>query len=220
MLDGPKRGRGRPPQFDRTIALAAIQASFCERGFAATSLDVLALATGMNRPSLYAAFGGKRAMFLAAITASQEVWEKALVARLNAPKVFDALASVFANAADSYLAKSPAKDGYMILCTAPAEAEMDAGIRAMLATSIARTDDAFSARLAVAQTRGELRSDLDVPAAAKVLSACLQSLAARARAGASRPELDNLYGGVISLLWTGEPRPTGDHGREGFRVSL
>jgi AcrR family transcriptional regulator len=42
---------------------------FWQQGFAATSLDDIALATRMNRPSLYAAFGDKRAMYLLALEA-------------------------------------------------------------------------------------------------------------------------------------------------------
>src|SRR5215470_5049877 len=56
--------RGRPRQYDPDSALARAAAAFWKNGYAATSLDDLAAATGMNRPSLYAAFGDKRDLYL------------------------------------------------------------------------------------------------------------------------------------------------------------
>jgi len=61
--DAPKR-RGRPRAYDPETALARAAATFWKAGYAGTSLDDLAAATGMNRPSLYAAFGDKRELYL------------------------------------------------------------------------------------------------------------------------------------------------------------
>ena len=47
-------------------------AAFWKNGYAATSLDDLAAATGMNRPSLYAAFGDKRDLYLKTLTRYQQ----------------------------------------------------------------------------------------------------------------------------------------------------
>ena len=55
---------GRPRQYDPDHALAKAAAAFWKGGYAGTSLDELAAATGMNRPSLYAAFGDKRDLYL------------------------------------------------------------------------------------------------------------------------------------------------------------
>ena len=44
---------------------------FWKDGFAATSLDDISAATGLNRPSLYGAFGDKRALYLK-LTANTE----------------------------------------------------------------------------------------------------------------------------------------------------
>ena len=54
----PKR-RGRPRAYEPEVALGKALDLFRKDGFAATSLDELSAATGMNRPSLYAAFGDK-----------------------------------------------------------------------------------------------------------------------------------------------------------------
>ena len=59
----PKR-RGRPRAYDPKTALARAAETFWKAGYAGTSLDDLVAATGMNRPSLYAAFGDKRELYL------------------------------------------------------------------------------------------------------------------------------------------------------------
>src|SRR5258708_23586226 len=59
----PKR-RGRPRAYQPEIALGKALDLFRTAGFAGTSLDDLSPATGMNRPSLYAAFVDKRDLYL------------------------------------------------------------------------------------------------------------------------------------------------------------
>src|ERR1700723_3169252 len=59
--------RGRPRQYDPDQALAKAAAAFWKGGYSGTSLDEISAATGMNRPSLYAAFGDKRALYLEAL---------------------------------------------------------------------------------------------------------------------------------------------------------
>src|SRR5580704_19172976 len=66
------RRRGRPRQYDPEQALAKAAEAFWKRGYAATSLDDLVAATGMNRPSLYAAFGDKRDIYLKTLARYRE----------------------------------------------------------------------------------------------------------------------------------------------------
>ncbi|MEQ1712860.1 MAG: TetR family transcriptional regulator [Hyphomicrobium sp.] len=55
----PKRARGRPREFDADEVLDRVRAVFMQKGYSAASLDDLAAAAGLNRPSHYAAFGDK-----------------------------------------------------------------------------------------------------------------------------------------------------------------
>ena len=57
----------RPREFDEHQALTAAMQQFWERGYEATSLSDLTRAMGIQRPSLYGAFGGKESLFQAAI---------------------------------------------------------------------------------------------------------------------------------------------------------
>src|SRR5215467_10510913 len=59
-----ERRLGRPRSYDPEVALQRATAAFWDGGFSGTSLDDLSERTGMNRPSLYAAFGDKEALYL------------------------------------------------------------------------------------------------------------------------------------------------------------
>jgi AcrR family transcriptional regulator len=67
MVQKTKPRRGRPPAYDAETAMASVMDVFWDAGYAATSLDDISVATGMNRPSLYGAFGDKRALYRAAL---------------------------------------------------------------------------------------------------------------------------------------------------------
>ena len=57
----------RPREFDQEEVLAAAMRLFWQRGYDGTSLEDLDRATGLNRGSLYNAFGDKRGLYLAAL---------------------------------------------------------------------------------------------------------------------------------------------------------
>src|SRR5919112_1807947 len=59
--------RGRPRAFDRSAALRRAMEVFWQCGYEGASLGDLTAAMGINRPSLYAAFGCKEALFREAV---------------------------------------------------------------------------------------------------------------------------------------------------------
>src|SRR5256885_1923104 len=63
---------GRPRAFDVDKALNQALAVFWERGYEGASLPALTKAMGINRPSLYAAFGNKEALFRKALDRYEE----------------------------------------------------------------------------------------------------------------------------------------------------
>src|SRR4051812_23755127 len=104
MVQKSEARRGRPRAYDHDIALAQAMAVFWDAGYAATSLDELSAATGMNRPSLYGAFGDKRALYRQAIAQYRATARAGLAAALTreAP-LREALGRVYKAALGIYL---------------------------------------------------------------------------------------------------------------------
>src|SRR6201991_4642004 len=68
-----KKARGRPRAYDPDLALQQATNVFWKAGYAGTSLDDITAATGMNRPSLRAAFGDKHTIYLKALAGYWEL---------------------------------------------------------------------------------------------------------------------------------------------------
>ena len=76
-----RRRRGRPRAYDPQTALQRATDRFWKSGYSGTSLDELSAETGMNRPSLYAAFGDKHTLYLKALAS---YWQLSLMAMREA----------------------------------------------------------------------------------------------------------------------------------------
>src|SRR5262245_45980338 len=69
----------RTREFDTTAAVEAAMAAFRRTGFEGTSIQDLVAATGVGRGSLYAAFGSKEGLYLAALDLYRERYAGPLV---------------------------------------------------------------------------------------------------------------------------------------------
>jgi AcrR family transcriptional regulator len=196
-----KRPRGRPRAYDPDEALGRATGAFWRRGFAATSLDDLSAATGMNRPSLYGAFGDKRDLYLAALdryVATARTAMGAVLAR-DVP-LAEGLQRVYDGALALYFQDPDAPLGCFLVGTAATEAAHDAGVRRKLGSGLRDLTRAFEERLRVAQAQGEIASDADPALFADLAGAVLHSIALRARAGDSRAALRTFSRAAVELL--------------------
>ncbi|HXZ85541.1 MAG TPA: TetR/AcrR family transcriptional regulator [Myxococcota bacterium] len=197
----PKRPRGRPRAYDPERALARATRSFWRAGFAATSLDDLSAATGMNRPSLYGAFGDKRELYLATLDRYVAL-ARADMARALAPELplAEGLQRVYDRALALYFAEPEAPLGCFLIGTAATEAARDSGVRGRLGSGLRELTRAFEQRLRSARERGEIARGADPRALADFAGAVLHSLALRARAGDSRESLHAFSRDAVRLL--------------------
>jgi AcrR family transcriptional regulator len=201
------RPRGRPRAYEPDTALDGATAAFWREGFAATSLDDLTASTAMNRPSLYAAFGDKRALYLKTLARYREGVRQGIVAALAPDRALsDGLRSVYQGALDFYRAGDASARGCYLSGTASTVAMSDADVRALLLDSLQGFDALFVARFRLAREHGEIDAGADPDALGKVASSMLHSLALRTRAGASRRALDKLADATIELLCRGAPK--------------
>jgi len=195
------RGRGRPRQYDPERALADAAQVFWKHGYAATSLDDLVAATGMNRPSLYAAFGDKRDLYLKTLERYQQrsrAIGREIIADDPPLRIF--LKRFYDAALDIYLAAGDEARGCYSISTAPAQATTDPAVRDFLAASISGTDTFIGRQIVKAIERGEVPSNADAEALAQMATAAMHTIAVRARVGVSRKELTAIATAAIDLI--------------------
>ncbi|WP_213736305.1 TetR/AcrR family transcriptional regulator [Bradyrhizobium sp. dw_411] len=197
---GPVR-RGRPRAYDADTALKRATDTFWRTGYSGTSLDSIAAATGMNPPSLYAAFGNKRALYLEALA---HYWELSLAATRKAlaedrPLAESLMAAYEAALSIYFSGKGPAR-GCFVIGTAVTETVDDPDIRKSVAAGLRSIDADFEARFRTARDRGELKDDADPTALAILASATMHSIAVRVRAGTPRAELRQMARKAVSVI--------------------
>jgi len=183
--------RGRPRAYDPHTALLGAMDAFWKSGYSGTSLDELSAATGMNRPSLYAAFGDKRELYLKALA---HYWEMSLaVMREDLAEdrpLPDSLMRAYEGALAIYFSGDGRPRGCFVVGTAVTEAFEDAAIRDSLMRGFLAFDSDFAARFRAAQEKGELRKEADPAALATLATAVMHTIAIRTRSGATRAELE------------------------------
>jgi len=196
-----KRPRGRPRAYDPEQALAQATDAFWRTGFSGTSLDDLSVAMGMNRPSLYGAFGDKRALYLATldryIETGRRLMEEVLDSDLPLRRV---LKRLYDQALVMYQPQGDAALGCFLIGTAATESVSDPEVRKRLGEGLRAFDRVFEARLRHAQAQGELAADANPAALAKIASAILHTLALRSRAGDSAASLRATADAGVQLI--------------------
>lgn len=205
----PRRPRGRPRQFDEHQVLTAVLSVFWERGYSSASLDELAHAAGVTRPSLYTALGDKKSMYLAALDHFGDRMRTEFTALLNSGgQLRDDLLAVYRGSIDLYTnAEGPGR-GCLAICTASVESFSDNDIRDRLAEILGGIDAAFTERFDAAIATGQLPAATDATARGQLAGAALHSLALRARAGASRQSLEALARTAADVLSMPAPLTT------------
>ncbi len=194
-----KRNRGRPREFDADEALGKALLVFWTKGFAATSLDELAEAMSMRRPSIYNAFGDKESLYRAALGAFQERLFAGLSTLQDGDEPRRILERFFTQALDVYTAgETPL--GCFIFCTAPAEAITHPDVRADVRKITDTIDKTLSNFFASVKNTGHTQDDTDPLVAAQVTQAVLHSLALRARAGQPRSTLNKMARGAVEMI--------------------
>jgi AcrR family transcriptional regulator len=188
------RGRGRPRSFDPDAALAQATNRFRTYGFSGTSLDELSEATGLKRPSLAAAFGDKRALYIAAIDRLTARVERQLTRLGEAGLPLRALIErILIGGIDLYLTGSDGPEGCLIINTAATEAAADPLVRDKVAAFLAIEDNRIAELLAGAGSTAP-------EAHGRMVASVLHSLSVRARGGAPREELERVARDCVDLI--------------------
>jgi AcrR family transcriptional regulator len=191
--------RGRPRGFDPVVALDAALDVFRIKGYSGASFDDLTEATGLNRTSLYAAFGNKLSLFEACVDRYwKESGSKYAAALFETGTLKGDLIAFFRLFLD--VVCTPKVGGCIVACSLPSAATEEVSVHTRLISILEQSDRAVTARLAEAAAKSELSSTTAPDQAAKVLVSVMFALSLRARAGARRKELDTIVASAISLV--------------------
>jgi AcrR family transcriptional regulator len=194
------RKRGRPKKYEPQVALEAAGNVFWAQGFSGTSLDDLSAAMGMNRPSIYRAFGDKEAVYRLALGEFAKRMENGFTSTLVHEANFNkGLKAFFKEALEVYCA-GEAPLGCMVMCTAPSAAVSSPNVQTDLLGVIEQLDRRFQVRIELACEQGQITQTTDAKTLSKLLQAVLHSLAIRARAGESKFILQKFVDGAIVTL--------------------
>lgn len=195
---------GRKREFDREAALDAAMNAFWAKGFDATTYGDLVAATGVNPPSLYAAFGDKGAFFEAVL--QRYVDSRAAPA---VQQIMEGKGSTRKVIGDwlRATADSMTDPGHPPGCFLT-QAHTDSGVAPDRCTvagfCLDRFEEALRHRLKAAMEAGELPPDTDPPGVARALLAVNLGMGAMARKGATRKELRQVAESATTMV----PAPT------------
>lgn len=197
--DAPKRGR--PRSYDPNAALQAARDIFWVKGYAATSLDDIVAATGMNRPSLYAAFGDKEAIYLSALKMQGELLVSAIEGAVKLDmKLKPFLDLFFARCIGSYLHGPQGPRGCFLVGTALTESLVREDVGAVVRDAFGRCEEHLETRFRAAKKAGELPKAADPRALAMLVSSTMHELAMLARSGESRRRLQERVALTMKLM--------------------
>jgi AcrR family transcriptional regulator len=192
---------GRARAFDTDEALERAMTVFWSKGYDGTSLSDLTAAMGINRPSLYAAYGNKHELFRKALERYGEgpsAYERQALAQPTAREVAEGL---LRGAADVQTDPStPAGCLATLGTTYCADDSSPAG--KLLIESRLAGHAAIRQRFEQARTEGDLPGDADPKALTQYLGAVVCGMAVLAASGMTRDELDR----VIELAMQAWPQ--------------
>jgi len=195
-----KRSRGRPKLYDADQALDAATQVFWARGFEETSLDDLALAMNMNRPSIYRAFGDKASIYQQSMLRFAARMKEGFEQTVATEADLSAGLKKFYRAAIAVYTTQNKPFGCMVMCTAPVGAMTHRDTQAELHSVIGSLDEQLCHHVKQAIAKGQLPESTDPKTFAQLIQAVLHSLAIRARAGASKNALNKLADAAVHTL--------------------
>jgi TetR/AcrR family transcriptional repressor of nem operon len=190
----------RPPEFEREVVLDRAMRAFWSRGYEATSIQHLVERTGIQRGSLYGAFGDKRALFLAAIEHYDRVMTAKLLATLDAPgSGLGAIRRFFRLKVAAAQERSRPR-GCLVTNSATGLASRDRRTASRIGATLGRIEAAFHRAVIRGQQAGEIDPERDARALARFLTSSAQGLSVMAKASPERAPLEDIVKVTLEVV--------------------
>lgn len=189
--------RGRPREFCIDHALAEALRVFWEKGYEGTSLTDLTDAMGITRPSLYAAFGNKEALFRKALDLYEREKMAYIAEALAKPTAREVAETMLRGALANVTGEGP--HGCLRVIASVACGEEAQSIRCEVMERTKAGKDSLVARFERAKAEGDLPAHVDPEGLTRVLIAYLQGISVQANTGEPREELEKLVETALTL---------------------
>ena len=187
MIPNTPRPRGRPRSFDETDAVEKAIQVFWSKGYDGVTIDDLVAGMGVGRPSLYAVFGDKRAIFLRALRAyAKQKGASAATALFSSQGLRDSIASFLKYNVERATEKGSAR-GCLLECVAPLV--NDSEVRRFLQSALAGGAALVERRFRDGVRAGDIPPDFPVAVRAIQVTDFARGLTMRAQIGTPRKTL-------------------------------
>jgi AcrR family transcriptional regulator len=191
--------RGRPREFDVEEALAAALRVFWQKGYDGASLTDLTEAMGITRPSLYAAFGNKEALFKQAL----DLYESEKLAYVRGALEAPTARGVAERLLHGTIANSTSEcPGCLRVIASVNCSSSDTPIRADVHERAQSSRRALVERMQRAIDEGDFAMPVEADGMTRYLMALLQGIAIQAGTGASPAELRQVAEAALAV-WPG-----------------
>ena len=194
----PPPTKGRPREFCVDMALAAALRVFWSKGYEGASMTDLTEAMGITRPSLYAAFGNKEALFRKAL----DLYERDKMAyvgkSLAQPTARQVAEHMLRGSLENQMGTSEPHGCLGVIASVACGDEAECVRQDVLERGkVARA--ALVERLERAKTEGDLPASADVEGLTSFLYALVQGMSVQAGSGASREELERMIATSMTM---------------------
>ncbi len=200
-IEAPVAPKGRPREFCVDTALAEALRVFWSKGYEGASMADLTEAMGITKPSLYAAFGNKEALFNKALDLYEREKADYMRAALDAPTARGVAERLMYGALDMLTCPENPNGCLGVISSVACGAEAECIREAVVARS-ATAKRAMLDRFERAKEEGDLPADVDPAGLAAFLTAMNQGMSVQAGAGATRADLERLVETSMKL-WPG-----------------
>ena len=190
----------RSRAFDEQVALDSAMRLFWRHGYNATSMQMLVDATGLNRSSLYLAFGDKEALFLAAIENYLEHINGARVQRLkNEPSARKGIEDFFRGIIE-FATGEGRRLGCLLTNSAIEKGATESPVQQKIYGVFSQVENCFTAVIERGQAAGEISLSWDARHLARFLITQIQGIRVISRLNPDRVWLESVLGIVMNAL--------------------
>ncbi len=179
---------GRPREFDTEKALEAALEVFWRKGFEGATLPELTAAMGINRPSLYAAFGNKEALFRLAIERYVSEHATHIATAVTRPTAREVAQTLWQGTIELTTSPRGPRGCFLVQGALACGDEAD-GLRKEVAKRRAGLERVLAKRFTQAIDEGDLPTKSEPADLAKYVTTVSHGIAVQAAAGATREEL-------------------------------